>query len=70
MENMNMLENISQELEGVADQLVCIVAGLTSKEGAPTKETLERALVSASSHIRRLAAVIDAKDAEIQEVKE
>lgn len=70
MENMNMLENISCELEGIARQLICLAVSLNARGGGPSEETLDLALNSAASHISRLASVLDTKDAEIQEVKE
>ncbi len=56
---MNDLENISTELEGIADQLVCVAASLSAKGGPPSEESLERALNSAAIHLSRLAVILD-----------
>lgn len=64
MDYMNNLDNISTELEGIADMLACIAASLSSTEGAPSEEALDRALNSAANHISRLAAILDAKETE------
>lgn len=65
LEKMTELEEISGELEGVADQLDALAAALTSRNGAPTKEALERALITTAKHINRLAADVETHAAEI-----
>lgn len=65
LEKATELEKISGELEGVADQLDAFAAALTSRNGAPTKEALERALTATAMHINRLAADVETHAAEI-----
>lgn len=65
LEKMTELEEISGEMEGVADQLDALAAALTSRNGAPTKEALERALITTAKHINRLAADVETHATEI-----
>lgn len=54
-ERLGDIEQAAVELEGVADQLNCIVCSLSSRNGSPSKETLENALLAMAAHINRIS---------------
>lgn len=56
---MNEFENISSEMEGIADLLICLGASLSAAGGGPSRDSLERALNAAANHIIRLSAVVE-----------
>lgn len=55
LEKMDVIDTAAGELEGISDQLNCIACALTSRSGAPSQETLERALLAAAAHINRIS---------------
>ena len=54
-ERLDEIETATTELDGMAAQLNCIAYSLTSRNGSPSKETLEKALLAMADHISRVS---------------
>ena len=55
-EKIYQIENSTNELDGIAAVLLCIATSLTAREGAPSSETIEAALLATADHIRRVSS--------------
>ena len=64
-ERLDDIETATTELDGIAAQLDCIAFSLSARNGAPSKETLEKALLAMAEHIKRISGDIADKAGEI-----
>lgn len=54
-ENLDDIETATTELDGIAAQLNCIAYSLSSRNGKPAEEILEKALLAIAEHISRIS---------------
>ena len=64
-ERLDDIETATGELDGIAAQLNCVAYSLSARNGSPSKETLEKALLAMAEHIIRISGDITDKAGEI-----